>query len=80
MATKLDHRGTDLLLDMSVWPYALLAIVLLYYLIQTTRSYLRLKQFRGPWLASFSNLWYIRAANSTKSHLYFQDVCEKYGE
>lgn len=61
------------------WPYLAAWTLLTYYLISTTRAYFKLREFKGPRVAAFSNLWYIRAAVSGKPHLYLADVCTQYG-
>ena len=65
--------------DISTWPYVLGVIFLSYLVASTVASYWTLRHFPGPWLAGFSNLWYIKAATSGESHLYLANVCNKYG-
>ena len=60
------------------WELACLLLVV-YSVASTARSYWRLRHFKGPRLAAFSQLWYIRAAISEKAHLYLSDVCTEYG-
>jgi hypothetical protein len=36
---------------------AVLGLGLLWYIVNTVRSYLRLRHFEGPTIAGFSNLW-----------------------
>ena len=43
------------------------------------RTWYRLRSFKGPLLASFSDLWLIRSTISGSSHLDFFEVTEKYG-
>src|SRR5436190_2482685 len=43
------------------------------------RSYRRLRQFKGPWLGSFSKLWMIRSTYRGRMHLDVAEVCKKYG-
>src|ERR1700744_1720180 len=62
----------------TLWWTACLVLVV-YTLVSTARSYWRLRHFKGPPLAAFSHLWYIRAALSGRGHLYLSEVCTKYG-
>ncbi|PGH27760.1 hypothetical protein AJ80_00548 [Polytolypa hystricis UAMH7299] len=43
------------------------------------RSYYRLRQFKGPWLGSFSKLWMVRSTYHGRMHLDVAEVCQKYG-
>ena len=54
-------------------------VVLLWFLTSTIRSYWRLRHFKGPRVAAFTNLWYARAVATYKPHLILGDVCTKYG-
>ncbi|KAJ9614034.1 hypothetical protein H2200_002170 [Cladophialophora chaetospira] len=62
-----------------MWWWTACLLLILYSIVSTARSYWRLRHFKGPRLAAFSHLWYIRAAVSEKAHLYLSDVCTKYG-
>lgn len=62
----------------SMW-IALVAIFIVYYLSTRTRSYVKLRQFPGPWLASFSELWLFRQTSSGEMHLGIAEVIRKYG-
>ncbi len=52
---------------------------LAFYAIAKIRTYNRLKAFKGPFSTGFSELWHTRVVMSTKSHLIYKDVCDKYG-
>ncbi|KKY16998.1 putative cytochrome p450 [Phaeomoniella chlamydospora] len=53
--------------------------VITYYSITSVQAYWRLRHFKGPTLAAWSNLWYVRAVVSGKAHLYMADACRRYG-
>jgi len=57
----------------------LLTVWLSWYLTTSISSYRRLRHIPGPYLASFSNWWWIRAAVSGKGHLALADACTRYG-
>ncbi|KAL9111747.1 MAG: hypothetical protein Q9227_003806 [Pyrenula ochraceoflavens] len=46
---------------------------------QTYRSYYRLKAFKGPWSARFSNIWLIKANSSGHASQKYWDLVKKYG-
>ncbi|SPN99923.1 related to pisatin demethylase (cytochrome P450) [Cephalotrichum gorgonifer] len=51
----------------------------LLYLAYSVRSWYRLRQFDGPWLARHSYLWLLRAVSNDKLHLTFPELHKKYG-
>jgi hypothetical protein len=57
----------------------LIAVAVSAWVVQTFVEYRRLQHFDGPFLASISRLWIIRAATSGHQHAIFADVCQKYG-
>jgi hypothetical protein len=56
-----------------------LAILVLYYVITAFRSWRRLREFKGPTLASFSYLWMVRTTFSGRMWEKYRDVSGKYG-
>lgn len=62
-----------------MWWWTTCVILVIYSLASTWSSYWRLRHIKGPRLAAFSHVWYIRTALSEKAHLYLSDVCTKYG-
>lgn len=50
------------------------------YLIQSFRSWYRLRHFKGPLFASLSRFWLARHVAGGTMHLDFQRVNEKYGK
>ena len=50
------------------------------YLVYSARSWYRLRQFDGPWLAKHSYLWLLRAVTDDKLHITFPELHRKYGE
>jgi len=48
--------------------------------VQRLRSWYRLRQFKGPLLASFSRIWLVRKVVGGTMHLDFQEVNAKYGK
>jgi hypothetical protein len=57
--------------------FLLFAAVL--YFAYSARSWYRLRQFNGPWLAKHSYLWLLGAVSSNKLHLKFPEIHKKYG-
>ncbi|KAL9614526.1 MAG: hypothetical protein Q9167_000976 [Letrouitia subvulpina] len=57
----------------------LASFVLVAFVIQRFALYSRLKQFDGPWLASFSKLWMLKETYNGTIHVAVAEVCEKYG-
>lgn len=55
------------------------AFVLVAFVFQRFTLYSRLKQFDGPWLASFSKLWMLKETYNGTIHIAVAEVCEKYG-
>jgi hypothetical protein len=49
------------------------------FVLQTFHAWYRLRHIKGPFLASFSKLWLIRAVSSGNMHWEFAKVCQKYG-
>lgn len=66
---------------LSVGNWVILALVCLtgLYFIETFRSWYRLRQFKGPLIATLSRLWLVRAVSAGTLHLDFQGVNRKYG-
>ena len=54
------------------------AIVL--YLGYSVRSWYRLRQFKGPWLAKHTRLWLLRKVSDNKLHVSFPELHKKYGK
>src|ERR1700756_2838950 len=63
-----------------LWCCLICLSILAYFVFANVRSYRRLRHIPGPILASFSNLWWIRAAISGQGHLALADACTKYGK
>jgi hypothetical protein len=57
----------------------ILLLAVLVVLLQTFLSWYRLRAFKGPFLATFSDLWLIRQSALGRVHMDFFDVTEKYG-
>ncbi|EXJ75069.1 uncharacterized protein A1O5_01765 [Cladophialophora psammophila CBS 110553] len=55
------------------------AVLFIWYTVSTVRAYWRLREFQGPPLAAFTNLWYAKAVTTYKLHLILGDVCTEYG-
>ena len=60
-------------------PAAVAAAVGLY-LAYSVRSWYRLRQFDGPWLAKHSYLWLARTVSNNKIHITFPELHKKYGQ
>lgn len=40
----------------------------------------RLKAFKGPWAAQFTDLWFAKAAFGDHQHAVLAEVCDRYGD
>jgi hypothetical protein len=47
--------------------------------VVSVRAYLRLRAFKGPWIAGVSSIWLVRAVNKGHLHLKTHEVLRKYG-
>ncbi|KAJ9144220.1 Cytochrome p450 [Pleurostoma richardsiae] len=56
-----------------------LAALVLYYVVSSILAWRRLRDFKGPWLASFSYLWMARTSTSGHMWSIYRDVSAKYG-
>jgi hypothetical protein len=61
------------------WVSFILISVAGWYLLQTFRSWYRLRHFKGPLFATLSRLWLARHVAGGRMHLDFQEVNQKYG-
>lgn len=59
----------------AIYPAVLLLVTIVYYL----RRWYRLRHFKGPWLASISELWLAKTALSGSFHTILMDTNKKYG-
>ncbi|KAL9052029.1 MAG: hypothetical protein Q9162_005648 [Coniocarpon cinnabarinum] len=50
----------------------------IYYALTSVTAYRKLANFKGPWLASFSELWLLGAAGTGKMHLRLYEQCKKH--
>jgi hypothetical protein len=53
--------------------------ILLWFVVSTVVAWYRLRHIPGPWLASVSNIWIIRAATSEKLNVVFEEAGKTYG-
>lgn len=49
------------------------------FVAQTISTWYRLRHFKGPFLATLSNLWLMRAVMDGKMHLHYWEANKKYG-
>jgi hypothetical protein len=49
------------------------------FIAQCIGAWYRLRHFKGPFLASFSNVWLMRAVTSGRMHLDYWEANQKYG-
>ena len=49
------------------------------YALTKFRAYWRLRAFKGPLGSGFTNFWHTRSLLRWNSHLWYDDVCSKYG-
>lgn len=67
---QLDSRG-----------FALVGLlVFVAYVVATLRQWARLRHFKGPALAGFSQLWLISCVGGGRTHLDLWEACKKYGK
>lgn len=52
----------------------------LYLVVASVHSYWRLRHFKGPKLAAWTDLWYVKLSQSGKAHLLLGELVDKYGE
>ncbi|KAL8724299.1 MAG: hypothetical protein Q9166_008030, partial [cf. Caloplaca sp. 2 TL-2023] len=71
------HQISILPISKVIYLFGACAIVA--FIAQTLNDYAHLKDFRGPWLASFSKLWMMRHTYRGDIHVAVADACEKYG-
>ena len=61
------------------WISTILISLVGLFLLQTFRSWHRLRHFKGPFLASISPIWLVRHISGGRFHLDFMEVNQKYG-
>lgn len=59
--------------------YLVVGSVALYVIKRYYDDFRRLRAFKGPWAANFTELWWAQAAFGTEQHLVLANTCEKYG-
>lgn len=64
---------------LSMWPIAFLVLTFVYLVVTRFRTYWRLKAYRGPFFAQFSELWVFRRTLAGDLHEKSLTVIEKYG-
>lgn len=82
LSSPLPARIPNMALKQIISSNALPALVVLFVLwriVVTVRAYLRLRAFKGPWIASVSSIWLVRAVNKGHLHLKTNEVLRKYG-
>lgn len=55
-------------------------IILICYVVSTIRQWARLRHFRGPAIAGFTQLWLISKVGGGRTHLDLWEACKKYGQ
>jgi hypothetical protein len=60
------------------WCVLILAIAA--FVSKVYRDYNRLKDFKGPWLSGWTNLWLVRAVSGLQTHEEFAKACKKYSK
>uniref|UniRef100_A0A0D2YEY0 Pisatin demethylase n=1 Tax=Fusarium oxysporum (strain Fo5176) TaxID=660025 RepID=A0A0D2YEY0_FUSOF len=55
-------------------------IILICYVVSTIRQWARLRHFRGPAIAGFTQLWLISKVGGGRTHLDLWEACKKYGD
>ncbi|KAL2867461.1 cytochrome P450 [Aspergillus lucknowensis] len=61
-------------------PLWLPAAVIVGVLVSYVRSWYRLREFKGPWLAGWTEAWLFRATTTGELHLRLHEVNKKYGD
>ncbi len=67
------------ILSLSTVGYIIVLCSVVAFAIHRFLAYYHLRQFSGPWLASFSKLWMMRCTFLGTMHLEVADVCNQYG-
>lgn len=70
----------SLILQLYAARWLLLSAVLVVYVADKYRKYVRLRAFKGPFSTGWSELWHTRVLLGLRSHLAYKDVNDKYGE
>lgn len=52
----------------------------LFLVASCVHSYWRLRHFKGPRLAAWTDFWYVKLSTSGEAHLLLGDLVDKYGE
>jgi hypothetical protein len=60
--------------------WLLASVVLAVYVAHKFRACRRLSAFKGPFGVGFSNFWHSWAFLTWRSHLWYEEVCDKYGK
>ncbi|GKU10634.1 unnamed protein product [Fusarium langsethiae] len=55
-------------------------LVIAVYVVTTLRQWTRLRHFKGPAFAGFSQLWLISCVGGGRTHLDLWEACKKYGD
>jgi hypothetical protein len=61
-------------------PWLLPLLLMVAYAANQTRKYHRLSQFKGPYSTGWSELPHIYAIVTYRSHLWYKEVTDRYGE
>lgn len=75
----LSKSASQVLENWKVFASILLVIGIGIFIAQTFHAWYRLRHVKGPFLASFSKLWLLRAVSGGRMHLDFAEACQKYG-
>lgn len=75
--SAMEQIGIDTFTSQSLFVFG--TVTLVWFVASTVTSWYRLRHIPGPWLASISNLWMIRASTSTRLSEVFEEAGESYG-
>lgn len=64
---------------LSLFPILLPAIAIAGVIYSYFRSWYRLRDFKGPWLASLTEAWLFRTTTTGELHMRLYEVNKKYG-
>ncbi|KAI2602118.1 cytochrome P450 [Hypoxylon sp. NC1633] len=77
---RINDMDIDKSKIVSLLPVLLLPIAVFFVVYSIFRSWYRLREFKGPWLASLTEAWLFRATTTGELHMRLYDISKKYGD
>jgi hypothetical protein len=60
--------------------WLLVSAALAFYVARKIQTHRRLSAFKGPLGVGFTNFWHCWSFLTWRSHLWYQEICDKYGK